>query len=74
MTNFVSLAGLCIIMRGWTGFPVSKVNWIIFSGPALAFLERRLLWIKSEAKSPVNPARAISIWKVERLSFIPSTM
>ena len=43
MTNFVSLAGLCVIIRGWTGFPVPKFNRDIFNGPALAFLERRLL-------------------------------
>jgi len=43
MTNFVSLAGLCVIMRGWTGFRVPKLISVIFSGLTLAFLERRLL-------------------------------
>jgi len=43
MTNFVSLAGLGVIMRGCTGFPVPNVNWVIFNGLVLAFLERRLL-------------------------------
>jgi hypothetical protein len=72
MTNLVSLAGLCVIIRGWTGFPVPKVNGVIFGVFASAFLERLLLFIRSEANRPVDPASAISIWNVDRLNLIPS--
>jgi len=69
----VSLAGLCVIIRGWTGFIVPKVNGVIFSVFTCVFLERLLLCIRSEANSPVDPASAISIWNVDRLNLVPST-
>jgi len=40
----------------------------------LAFLERLRRCRKSDVIKPASPANAISIWKFERLSLIPSWM